>query len=67
MGVDKAFPLVSEPVYGEVNEQQGGEMSADGNLVLDCSLEKNSYEERGEGRWKGRRFCPCLMDSTLSK
>jgi len=25
--VDKAFPLVSEPVYGEVSEQQGREMS----------------------------------------
>ena len=35
-------------------------LSADGNLVLHCSREKHFDEERGEGGWKGRRFCPSL-------
>jgi hypothetical protein len=39
----------------------------DGNLVLYCSRKKNSSEERGERRWKGRHFCPCVKDSILSE
>ncbi len=41
-------------------------LSRDGNFILHCSPEKDSYEERGECGWKGRRFFPCLMDSPLS-